>query len=119
PTVGGHDFTSSHTGTQGEQNGWFQFYNLSGFGQDVVAGQFLADLMVARNDPRLAEYFAPTNAPPDPPTYGGLAPDAIGQSAAGVSQLQGTRATADFRQPYVTWAENQLIQAEASFVLSG
>jgi hypothetical protein len=111
-----NNFTSRHSQTQGEQNGWYQFYNLSGFGTDVVAGQFLADLMVARNDTlRLAEYFAPS----DPGPYGGLAPDAIGQSAAGVSELQGTRATPEFRQPYVTWQENQMILAEASFVLSG
>lgn len=107
-----NNFTSYHSQTQGEQNGWWQFYNLSGFGQDVVAGQFLADLMVARNDPRLAEYFAPS----DPGPYGGTAPD-LTESAAGTSQLQGTRAVPDFRQPYVTWQENQLIQGEANFVL--
>jgi starch-binding outer membrane protein, SusD/RagB family len=110
-----NNFTAFHSQTQGEQNGWFQFYNLSGFGQDVVAGQFLAELMVARNDTlRLAEYFAPSVPGP----YGGMAPDGT-ESAAGVSQLQGLRATPDFRQPYITWQENQLIMAEASFVLSG
>jgi hypothetical protein len=109
-----NNFTAYHSQTQGEQNGWWQFYNLSGFGQDVVAGQFLADLMVARTDPRLPEYFAPS----DPGPFGGLAPDGT-ESAAGVSQLQGTRATPDFRQPYVTWQENQMILAEANFALSG
>jgi hypothetical protein len=69
---------------------------------------------VARNDPRLPEYFAPS----DPGPYGGMAPDGT-ESPTGVSQLQGTRATADFRQPYVTWQENQMILAEANFVLSG
>ena len=114
-TTPDNNFTSFHSQTQGEQNGWWQFYNLSGFGQDVVAGQFLADLMVARNDPRLAEYFAPS----DPGPYGGQGPDGTTESPGGVSQLQGTRATPDFRQPYVTWQENQLILAEANFVLSG
>ena len=109
-----HDFTAFHSQTQGEQNGWWQFYNLSGFGQDLVAGQFLAELMLARNDPRLAEYFAPS----DPGPYGGMAPDGT-ESPTGVSQLQGTRATPEFRQPYVTWQENQLILAEANFVLNG
>jgi starch-binding outer membrane protein, SusD/RagB family len=109
-----NNFTAFHSQTQGEQNGWWQFYNLSGFGTDVVAGQFLADLMVARNDPRLAEYFAPS----DPGPYGGMAPDGT-ESPTGVSQLQGTRASADFRQPYVTWEENQMILAEANFVLNG
>jgi hypothetical protein len=110
-----NNFTAYHSATQGEQNGWWQFYKLSGFGQDVVAGMFLADLMVTRNDPRLAEYFGPS----DPGPYGGLATDALTESPGGVSQLQGTRATAEFRQPYITWQENQLILAEANFVLSG
>jgi hypothetical protein len=109
-----NNFTAFHSMTQGEQNGWWQFYNLSGFGTDLVAGQFLAELMLARNDPRLPEYFAPS----DPGPYGGMAPDGS-ESPTGVSQLQGTRATPDFRQPYVTWEENQMILAEASFALSG
>jgi hypothetical protein len=112
--AGANDFTTYHSATQGEQNGWWQFYNLSGFGQDVVAGQFLADLMVARSDPRLTEYFAPS----DPGPFGGSAPD-LTESAAGTSQLQGTRALPEFRQPLITWVENQLILAEANFVLSG
>jgi hypothetical protein len=70
--------------------------------------------MLARNDPRLPEYFGPS----DPGPFGGMAPDGT-ESATGVSELQGTRAIPDFRQPYVTWEENQMILAEASFVLSG
>ncbi len=109
-----NNFTAFHSQTQGEQNGWWQFYNLSGFGQDVVAGRFLADLMVARNDPRLPEYFALS----DPGPYGGQAPDES-QSPGGVSELQGTRATPEFRQPYISWQENQMILAEANFVVNG
>jgi starch-binding outer membrane protein, SusD/RagB family len=109
-----NNFTSFHSQTQGEQNGWWQFLNLSGFGSDVVAGQFLADLMVARNDPRLPEYFAPSTPGP----FGGTAPD-LTESATGSSNLEGTRSDPAFRQPYITWQENQMILAEASFALSG
>jgi starch-binding outer membrane protein, SusD/RagB family len=109
-----NNFTAFHSQTQGEQNGWWQFYNLSGFGTDLVAGKFLVDLMVARNDPRLPEYFATS----DPGPYGGMTPEGE-ESPEGVSQLQGTRATPEFRQPYVTWEENQMILAEANFALSG
>lgn len=109
-----NNFTSYHSQTQGEQNGWWQFHDLSGFGADVVAGQFLAELMVARSDPRLAEYFGPS----DPGPYGGMSPEGV-ESATGVSQLEGTRYDPTFRQPLITWQENQMILAEANFVLSG
>jgi hypothetical protein len=109
-----NNFTSFHSQTQGEQNGWWQFLNLSGFGGDVVAGRFLADLMVARNDPRLPEYFEASVPGP----YGGMSPDQV-ESPTGVSNLVGTRSDPAFRQPLITWAENQMILAEANFVLSG
>jgi starch-binding outer membrane protein, SusD/RagB family len=109
-----NNFTSFHSAIQGEQNGWWQFLNLSGFGGDVVAGAFLADLMVARNDPRLPEYFEAS----DPGPYGGMSPDQT-PSATGVSNLIGTRSNPAFRQPLITWQENQMILAEANFQLSG
>jgi hypothetical protein len=109
-----NDFTSFHSQTQGEQNGWWQFQNLSGFGGDVVAGRFLADLMVARNDPRLPEYFEASVPGP----FGGISPQQE-PSPTGVSNLVGTRSVPEFRQPLITWAENQMILAEANFVLSG
>jgi starch-binding outer membrane protein, SusD/RagB family len=109
-----NDFTSFHSQTQGEQNGWWQFQNLSGFGGDVVAGRFLADLMLARNDPRLPEYFEASVPGP----FGGISPQQEA-SPTGVSNLIGTRSLPEFRQPLITWAENQMILAEANFVLSG
>jgi len=109
-----NDFTSFHSQTAGEENGWYQFQNNSGFGGDVVAGRFLADLMVARNDPRLPEYFEASVPGP----FGGISPQQE-PSPTGVSNLVGTRSVPEFRQPLITWAENQMILAEANFVLSG
>jgi starch-binding outer membrane protein, SusD/RagB family len=109
-----NDFTSFHSQTSGEENGWYQFQNNSGFGGDVVAGRFLADLMVARNDPRLPEYFEASVPGP----FGGISPQQEA-SPTGVSNLIGTRSVPEFRQPLITWAENQMILAEANFVLSG
>jgi hypothetical protein len=79
-----------------------------------VAGRFLADLMVARNDPRLPEYFGASTPGP----FGGQDPNG-GSSPGGVSELTGTRNAPGFRQPLITWAENQLILAESNFQLSG
>ncbi|HVH68269.1 MAG TPA: SusD/RagB family nutrient-binding outer membrane lipoprotein [Gemmatimonadales bacterium] len=111
-----NDLTSKHTTNPGEDNLWYQFYARSGFGQYVVAGQNLADLMVARNDTfRLRQYFGPANPGPG---YGGQGlPPANTTSPAGVSSLTGLRNKPDFGQPIVTYIENELILAEAYFRL--
>jgi hypothetical protein len=109
-----NDFTSFHGDVPQEDNLWFQFQARSGFGQYLVAGRFLADLMIARNDPRLPEYFGASTPGP----FGGQDPNG-GSSPGGVSELTGTRNAPSFRQPLITWAENQLILAEANFQLSG
>ena len=108
-----NDLKSKHTSQPGEDNLWYQFNFRSGFGQYVVAGRALADAMVARNDPRLAQYFGPANPGPG---FGGQDPLG-GRSAAGVSLLEGTRNSATFSQPIVTYIENELILAEAYYRL--
>ena len=45
-----------HSAPTSERNIWYQFSQTT-FGQDIVAGKVLVDLMVARNDPRLDDYF--------------------------------------------------------------
>jgi hypothetical protein len=113
----GNDFQSKHTSQPGEDNMWFQFSDRSGFGQYVVAGQNLADLMNTRSDPRRAEYFGP--ADPGPGFGGQGPPPGNTTSAAGVSPLTGTRNSPTFSQPIVTYIENELILAEAYFRLDG
>jgi hypothetical protein len=108
-------WVSVHGANPGEDNLWFQFYARSGFGQYIIAGKALADLMVARNDPRLPQYFGPATPGPG---YGGQDPFGV-RSPAGFSELTGTRNTATFAQPILTWEETQLIAAEAAFQLSG
>src|SRR2546423_9398154 len=68
----GNDFKSKHTSAPGEDNLWFQFYDRSGFGQYVVAGQNPADLMNTRADPRRAEGFSAST--PGPLGGGGAPP---------------------------------------------
>src|SRR5690606_41389117 len=68
-----------------------------------------SDLLVARGDPRLDDYFAP-NLDGD---FVGADP---GQTFnATHSLLSATRGAPEFRQPLITWAENQLNIAEAAF----
>jgi len=110
-----NDLASRHSAQPGEDNMWYQFKARSGFGNFVVAGRALVDLMVARGDPRLPEFFGPS----DPGPYGGLDPFG-GRSPGGantVSLLEGTRNVPAFSQPIVTYIENELILAEAYYRL--
>jgi len=113
---GSEDFLAAHTENTSERNLWAQF-QLSSFGADLVAGARLADLMKADNDStRLPEYFGLNKNK----GYGGVLP--VGTTPANdISPIAGSERTDDatFRQPLVTWEENQLIKAEASFVLNG
>lgn len=98
-----NNFTSFQSTTAGGENLWYQFMFVRRQGQ-IAAGKNLVDLMKSRNDPRLEQYFAPT---------GGQVVGAAPAGASG-SLLSATRGAAGFRQPMVTYAENQLILAEAN-----
>lgn len=108
------DFRSFHGSTLDQDaNIWYEFLNSR---QDIVAGNTLVQLLQTRGDPRLAAYFDP-NAQGN---FRGMDQNAVvvGTGAASVVNTAVRRAPT-FRQPLVTWAENQLIQAEAQFQLNG
>ena len=110
------DYSTYQSTTVGEENGWFGFRR--GRGTDIAAGKYLVDLMAARGDPRLAEYFAP--APQAPPAADSIKGAAPGDEDDGTqSWLSDTRGAADFRQPLVTYAENAHILAEAQTTARG
>ena len=106
------DFRSFHGNTQDvDANIWGEFLQQRA---DVVAGNMLVSVLKARTDPRLTAYF-------DPNSTGqvvGMNADAVvvGTGAASVINVSVRRAFS-FRQPLVTWAENQLIMAEAHYQL--
>jgi hypothetical protein len=106
-----NDFTAYHGAATSERNIWYQFLTASGFGQDLVAGARLVDLMKARNDPRLSTYFVPNEAG----GFGGLDVN----SATPANQVSALNLQPEYRQPLITWAENQLILAEAKFQTGG
>lgn len=110
----GNSLLAVHSAATSERNLWAQF-QLSSFGNDLVAGKVLVDLMKADNDPRLAEYFAKdANG-----SYTGF--DVPTNSPDVVSPIAGSGRTdnPEFAQPLVTWEENQLILAEANLAISG
>ncbi len=106
------DFRTFHGNTQDfDGNIWAEFLAQR---QDIVAGNALVSIMKARNDTiRLAAYFdrnaagqfigSDQNNVAVPPTS---APSVINTTV---------RRLMNFRQPIVTWAENELILAEAKF----
>ena len=106
-----NDWLTLHSAANAERNVWQQFQTTSGFGQDLVAGARLVNIMKAQSDPRLPEYFgqAPNGG------YGGFDATLGTTDLHTVSGMTGTRETnAQFRQPVITYDENQLIIAEAS-----
>ena len=107
------DFRSFHGSTVDfDGNIWSEFLQAR---QDIVAGNVLVSILKARGDPRLAAYFNP-NAAGD---FIGSNENNVPVPSNAVPSVVNTavRRALTFRQPYVTWAENQLILAEANFKL--
>jgi len=103
-----NDLKTFHNSATSERNIWFQFQQTT-FGQDVVAGRALVDLMKARSDPRLPEYFGKNKGG----GYGGQDMNVV-QPSDSISAIKGGgRNVPDFPQPLVTYQENELILAEA------
>jgi starch-binding outer membrane protein, SusD/RagB family len=106
------DFRSVHgTTLNTDANIWANFLTERA---DIAANRRMLDILRQRNDPRLGEYFSP----------------AVGTDFRGADQFgvggnpqpwslpnATTRIPLNFRQPFVTWAETQLIKAEANFQL--
>jgi hypothetical protein len=100
------DFKTLHSEAATEANIWHQF--LRDRDSYIRAGKTLVDTMVARGDPRLANYFSTNQA-------GAFVGADQGQPQnATHSSLSALRAGPAYRQPLVTWYENQLIIAEAA-----
>ncbi|HKV74397.1 MAG TPA: SusD/RagB family nutrient-binding outer membrane lipoprotein [Gemmatimonadales bacterium] len=107
----GNDYAAFHTADVKQSNIWYQFFTTAGFGY-MAAGKFGVDLLVNSNDPRLAELYSPI--PADPTIFLGADPGQV-PSSDSLSTLSDARLAPDFPQPLVTWAENELISAEANF----
>jgi starch-binding outer membrane protein, SusD/RagB family len=103
----GDDLRTFQAENPQSHNAWYQFIVIQRAG-DIGTGAFLVNLMKARNDPRLDEYFDLNSAG----QYQGATPGQA-QSAA-ISPFDAARIDPAFRQPIVTWEENQLIIAEAA-----
>jgi hypothetical protein len=104
------NWTTYQSTTTGEINHWYQFRIQRG--TDIGAGKYLVDLMKARNDPRLTEYFSPGPAAPGGAIIG-APPNA--EDNGTFAWLGPERGLPEFRQPVITYDENAMIRAEAQF----
>lgn len=100
------DFRSYQSSDPNEANLWEQFIVIQRSGY-IGAGAFLVNLLKTTSDPRLPLYYS-TNSVGQ---YAGAPP---GGGGGDWSNLSNTRIDPAFRQPIVTFAENELIIAEAA-----
>ena len=104
------DFRLYHGGTQDvDANVWAGF--LTQRGGDIRAGNTLVQLLKDRNDPRLQAYFTANSTG----GFFGLSQNNTQVGGAASEINTAVRRQFSFDQPIVTWAENQLIMAEAKF----
>lgn len=104
------DFRAFHGNTLSDGNIWSQFNTAR---TDLAANQRFVQRLIARGDPRLAQYYSPAS---DGQFRGA---NQFGLTADGSTDWSTLNRTArvplTFRQPFITWTENKLILAEAEF----
>ena len=105
-----NDWKTLHSEATSERNMWLQF-QLTSFGQDLVAGARLVGIMQAQSDPRLPDYFGKNSTG----GYGGY--DVATQKTVGQPSpiANSNRNVPTFAQPIITNDETQLIIAETAF----
>lgn len=104
------DYHAVHTTNLSSSNIWYQFFTTAGFGY-MAAGAYQVNFLAATSDPRLPEYYSPI--PADTTVFRGADPGVV-LSTDSISSLSNARLAPDLPQPLVTWAETQLIAAEAN-----
>jgi hypothetical protein len=110
-SVPANDWKTVHSEATSERNMWLQF-QLTSFGQDLVAGARLVQIMQAQNDPRLPDYFGKNTTG----GYGGY--DVATQLTVGGDPspiANSNRNVPTYSQPIITYDETQLILSETAF----
>lgn len=98
-----------HSASSGEENIWWQFIARDRDSY-IRPGKNLVDLMMARSDPRVPDYFAEN----DQGGYGGAEPGEL-LDGDKHSNLGPGRLFEAFAQPIISWEETQGIIAEAAY----
>jgi hypothetical protein len=101
------DYLAYHSSASTESNLYSQF--TTSWPDYLSAGSALLNLLQSTGDARLSEYFGPNGAG----NFVGGNPGDV-STGGSLSSLSSTRLDPGFFQPLATWAENQLIIAEAA-----
>lgn len=108
------DFRTFHGSTLDvDGNIWAEF--LTARGGDIGAGHTLVQLLKDRSDPRLTAYYTASSSAPGGEIFGLNQNNTVVGAGPAAEVNQAVRRLLSFRQPIVTWAENQLILAEAKY----
>lgn len=102
-----NNYTAPFAGSVGSENPYYQFTVVQRSGY-LSPGAFFVELLKSRSDPRLAQYFAPNSAG----QFRGAAPGE--ETSAALSDFSDAFLAPGADIPLVTFAENQLILAEAA-----
>jgi len=108
-----NDLKTAHGAPSNESNFWHQFQYISRTG-DVLAGRYLVDLLKSRaGENRLEGYFLAWDGCDVEGADPGVG---TGACTSDINSPDGEeRLAPDFRQPWLTYEENELIIAEAAF----
>lgn len=133
----GNDMLWAHNATPTGQSVWWQFMATRG---DISPGGALVEILKRRiaagieDQARLDFYFTSATGGTTPADFFGFRPagttgitvapgvdpgDGAAGSYSGFTFIDGVASAGDFRHPIITWAETQLIGAEAAFQTGG
>ncbi len=104
------DFRAWHGSTLDDGNIWAKFLEARA---DIVANKRMLDILKQRNDPRLAAWHEELAGG----AFSGSDQFGMGGNPQPWSRLSTAVLAREYRQPFITWTENQLIKAEANFQL--
>ena len=104
------DLRTYQSASNNEQNLWYQFTVRDRAGY-ISPNSYFVNLLRANNDPRLDYYFESGNANG---TITGTTDNGSVTTVASLNSAAGRPGNAAYRQPIVTYAETQLIVAEAA-----
>lgn len=109
-----NDMRSYQSSATTSQNLWYQFTVVQRAGY-IAPSDFFVNLVAARKDTRLTTYLAPGPTAASGEIIGSGVTSALSGNVAVLNPA--TTGAPDYRQPLLTYAENQMILAEANYRL--
>lgn len=109
-----NDLRTYQSSNPNEYNLWYQFTNVARANY-IAPSDYFVNLLTSRNDPRLTTYFQPGSGTTK--IIGSPVTGTLAGNVASLNQDAGNPGDPSYRQPLATYAENQMIIAEAQYRL--